>query len=145
MKRLFNFSTLLYFSILLTSSQVFAQETRLLRSPSISHDKISFVYAGDIWVANNDGSNVERITAFDGVEANPHFSPNGQSIAFTGEYDGNMDVYVVSVNGGYPKRLTWHPGVDMVTGWSNDGTKIIFSSGRKNAPYPDPDQLWDCL
>ncbi|WP_338410401.1 PDZ domain-containing protein [uncultured Flavobacterium sp.] len=143
MKKLFNFSILHYFCILLTGLQVFAQESRLLRSPSISHDKISFVYAADIWVANKDGSNVERITAFDGVEANPHFSPNGQSIAFTGEYDGNMDVYVVSVNGGDPKRLTWHPGVDKVTGWSNDGTKIIFSSGRKNAPFPNPDQLWE--
>jgi tricorn protease len=137
------FSTLLYFCILLTGSLVFAQETRLLRSPSINHDKISFVYAGDIWVASKDGSNVQRITAFDGVESNPHFSPNGQSIAFTGEYDGNMDVYVVSVKGGEPKRLTWHPGVDMVTGWSNDGMKVVFASGRKNAPYPDLDQLWE--
>ncbi len=143
MKKPIYFSTLFYFCVLMTGPQVFAQETRLLRSPTISHDKISFVYASDIWVANKDGSNVERITAFDGVEANPHFSPNGQSIAFTGEYDGNMDVYVVSVNGGEPKRLTWHPGVDMVTGWSKDGTKIIFSSGRKNAPYPDLDQLWE--
>jgi tricorn protease len=72
------FSTLLYFCILLTGPLVFAQETRLLRSPSINHDKISFVYAGDIWVAGKDGSNVQRITAFDGVESNPHFSPNGQ-------------------------------------------------------------------
>jgi tricorn protease len=96
------FSTLLYFCILLTGPLVFAQETRLLRSPSINHDKISFVYAGDIWVAGKDGSNVQRITAFDGVESNPHF-PNGQLIAFTGEYDGNMDVYVVSVDGGDPK------------------------------------------
>jgi tricorn protease len=86
----------------LTGPLVFAQETRLLRSPSINHDKISFVYAGDIWVAGKDGSNVQRITAFDGVESN-RISPNGQLIAFTGEYDGNMDVYVVSVDGGDPK------------------------------------------
>ncbi|MEO6347845.1 MAG: PDZ domain-containing protein [Aquaticitalea sp.] len=143
MNKSFIFSTLFYFCIILTGSQAIAQETRLLRSPSISHDKISVVYAGDIWVANNDGSNVKRITAFDGVEANPHFSPDGQSLAFTGEYDGNMDVYIVSISGGDPKRLTWHPGVDMVTGWSNDGSKVMFTSGRKNAPYPDPDQLWE--
>jgi Tol biopolymer transport system component len=62
--------------------------------------------------------------------SNPiRISPNGQLIAFTGEYDGNMDVYVVSVDGGDPKRLTWHP-VDMVTGWSNDGMKVVFT-GRK--------------
>ncbi len=136
-------STLLYFCILVGGPLVFAQESRLLRSPSISGAKISFVYAGDIWVANKDGSHVERITAFDGVEANPQFSPDGQSIAFNGEYDGNMDVYVVSVYGGDPKRLTWHPGTDKVTGWSPDGTEIMFTSGRKNAPYQDLDQLWE--
>ena len=102
-----------------------------------------FVYAGDIWLANTDGSNVTRITAFEGVEADPQFSPNGEFLAFTGEYDGNTDVFVVSVNGGEPKRLTWHPGADLVRGWSPDGTKVIFASGRKNAPYAYPDQLWE--
>ena len=110
MKKSIRLSVCLCVVFLMTASQVVAQETRLLRSPSINGDKISFVYAGDIWVANKDGSDVERITAFEGAKANPHFSPNGQSIAFTGAYDGNMDVYVVPVSGGDPKRLTWHPG-----------------------------------
>jgi tricorn protease len=62
----------------------------IIKSPSINHDKISFVYAGDIWVAGKDGSNVQRITA---LVSNPiRISPNGQLIAFTGEYDGNMDI-----------------------------------------------------
>jgi tricorn protease len=135
-----------FFSIsllaLLINMSVVAQETRLLRNPAISKEKISFVYAGDIWVANLDGSNVKRITAFEGVEADPHFSPGGESIAFTGEYDGNTDVYVVPTNGGEPKRLTWHPAADLVRGWSPHGAEVIFASGRVRTPYPLPDQLW---
>jgi tricorn protease len=111
----------------LTGPLVFAQETRLLRSPSINHDKISFVYAGDIWVAGRMALMFKESQL---LMNRIRISPNGQLIAFTGEYDGNMDVYVVSVDGGDPKRLTWHPGVD-ITGWSNDGMKVVFTSGRK--------------
>jgi len=127
---------------LLLNTLAIAQDTRLLRDPAISKEKISFVYAGDIWVANLDGSDVKRITAFEGVEADPHFSPDGKQIAFTGQYDGNTDVYVVSNDGGEPLRLTWHPAADMVRGWSPDGAEIYFASGRVRTPYPDPDQLW---
>jgi len=130
---------LLAFSII---QPILAQETRLLRNPDISQEKITFVYAGDIWLANTDGSEVKRITAFEGVESDPHFSPDGQSIAFTGQYDGNTDVYVVPVKGGEPKRLTWHPGADLVRGWSPNGAHVIFASGRTRVPYPYPDQLW---
>jgi len=131
--------SLLTFSFIIPT---IAQDTRLVRDPAISQDKIAFVYAGDIWVAGLDGSNVKRITTFDGVEADPHFSPDGTFLAFTGQYDGNTDVYVVSINGGEPKRLTWHPSADLVRGWSPDGSEIYFASGRARVPYPDPDQLW---
>ncbi|TSA35812.1 MAG: hypothetical protein D4R64_09030, partial [Porphyromonadaceae bacterium] len=70
-----------------------SQETRLLRNPAISRDHIAFVYAGDIWIANIDGSDPSRLTTFPGVETDPNFSPDGKSIAFTAEYDGNTDVY----------------------------------------------------
>ncbi|MCB0471851.1 MAG: PD40 domain-containing protein, partial [Flavobacteriaceae bacterium] len=119
-----------------------AQDTRLLRNPSISHGKIAFLYAGDIWLSDLDGSHVKRITAYEGVEFNPRFSPDGKTIAFTGDYDGNMDVYTVPVTGGDPVRLTWHPGPDMVVDWTPDGKSILFASGRTRAPYADMDQLW---
>lgn len=96
----------LLISILCSSRPLSAQGTRLLRNPAISAENIAFAYAGDIWLANLDGSNVKRITAFNGVELNPRFSPDGKTIAFTGEYDGNYDVYTVPVTGGDPKRLT---------------------------------------
>lgn len=128
--------------MILQINTIHAQDTRLVRDPSISNDKISFVYAGDIWVADINGANVKRITAFEGVEADPHFSPDGNYIAFTAQYDGNTDVYIVSSNGGEPKRLTWHPTADMVRGWTPDGKEIYFASGRVQVPYDDPDQLW---
>ena len=128
--------------LLMISLPAKAQDTRLLRNPAISHGKIAFLYAGDIWLSDLDGSHVKRITAYEGVEYNPKLSPDGKSIAFTGDYDGNVDVYTVPVEGGDPVRLTWHPGPDMVVDWTPDGKNILFTSGRTRVPYDDMDQLW---
>ena len=103
-------------------------ETQLLREPALSRDRLAFSYAGDIWTANRDGSNPQRLTVGAGVETNPHFSPDGQLIAYTGDYDRNADVYVVGVGGGQPRRLTWHPSADVVRDWTPDGKSILFSS-----------------
>jgi tricorn protease len=107
------------------------QETLLLRSPSLSQDKIAFAYAGDIWLAGRDGANPRRITVNPDVEAEPMLSPDGKWIAFTGNYDGSTDVYLVSVNGGIPRRITYHPGSDIVRGWHGND-KILFSSSRES-------------
>lgn len=107
---------------------VIAQETLLLRSPSVSNDKIAFAYASDIWVAEKDGSHPVRLTVNRDVEFEPSISPDGKWVAFSGNYDGNIDVYIVSTAGGTPKRLTWHPGQEIVRGWS--GNKIVFASSR---------------
>lgn len=115
--------------LLLMTSTTFAQETLLLRNPSVSKDHISFVYGGDVWLANRDGSQARRLTVNPGVELNPVFSPNGKQIAFTGNYDGNTDVYTISIHGGEPKRLTYHPAADVVRGWLND-TEVYFTSTR---------------
>jgi len=103
------------------------QETLLLRSPSISQHHISFVYGGDIWVASRDGSNPHRLTINPDVEQNPIFSPDGKQIAFTGNYDGNTDVYVIPVEGGEPKRITYHPSADLIRGWINND-ELYFTS-----------------
>ena len=84
--------------------------TRLLRSPTVSATQIAFAYANNIWVVERAGGLARRLTSFQGQTTNPHFSPDGQWIAFSGEYAGNTDVYVVPAEGGEPKRLTWHPG-----------------------------------
>ncbi|MFD1164098.1 PDZ domain-containing protein [Sphingobacterium daejeonense] len=107
-----------------------AEETLLLRNPSISQNHISFVYGGDIWIADKNGQNPRRLTVNPAVEQNPIFSPDGSKIAFTGNYDGNTDVYVISIQGGEPKRVTSHPAGDVLRGWlSND--EVYFTTQRE--------------
>jgi tricorn protease len=96
----------------------------LLQKPTLSTTLVAFVYAGDLWTVPRDGGDARRLTSGPGVETNPIFSPDGSTIAFTGEYDGNVDVYTVPAGGGVPRRLTWHPAPDTVVGWSRDGKKI---------------------
>src|SRR4029078_9900812 len=102
----------------------------LLQKPTLSRTQIAFVYAGDLWTVPREGGDAQRLTSGAGTETNPIFSPDGSTIAFTGEYDGNVDVYTVPATGGVPKRLTWHPAPDTALGWSPDGKKILFSSNR---------------
>src|SRR5262245_44328338 len=92
--------------------------TRLLRSPTVSTTQIAFTYANNIWVVPRAGGLARRVTSFQGTTVNPKFSPDGASIAFSAEYGGNLDVYVVRAEGGEPRRLTWHPGADTVQGWT---------------------------
>jgi tricorn protease len=105
-------------------------DTRMLSQAAVSGKHIAFVYGDDLWIANHDGSSVRRLTSDIGLESNPVFSPDGQTIAFSAQYDGNTDVFTVSVEGGAPKRLTWHPGVDIVRGFTPDGKAVVFSSAR---------------
>ncbi len=105
-------------------------DTRMLSQPAISSDQIAFIYAEDLWVANTDGTQPRRLTVDEGVESSPVFSPDGQWIAFSAEYDGNRDVFIVSADGGIPVRLTWHPGADIVRGFTPDGKNVLFISQR---------------
>lgn len=100
----------------------------LLRFPTISKTQIVFNYANHLWIVSRDGGEAQRLTSGDGEEVFPHFSPDGTMVAFTGEYDGNRDVYVVPATGGVPKRLTFHPGDDDVLGWTPDGKRVLYSS-----------------
>jgi tricorn protease len=106
---------------------------RLLQQPAISHGLIAFSYAGDIWTVPQAGGKATRLTTGIGVERAPIFSPDGQTLAFTGDYDGNTDVYTVPVGGGVPHRVTYHPAADEAVGWSPDGRRIIFRSSRDAA------------
>lgn len=115
---------------LAAAQSVDINDTRLLAQPAISKTHVAFIYAGDLWVADLDGKDVRRLTADEGAEANPSFSPDGTLIAFTAQYDGNFDVYVVPVTGGVPARLTWHPGADIVQGFTPDGSAVLFTSAR---------------
>ncbi|ETN94638.1 S41 family peptidase [Zhouia amylolytica] len=129
-----NFSSFLVLGLLLigvTAQSQNVNDTRLLNSPAISNDQIAFVYAEDLWIADKDGSNPKRLTIDEGRESNPVFSPDGSMIAFSAEYDGNTDVFVIPSTGGVPKRLTWHPSWDIVRGFTPDGA-VLFNSRRTN-------------
>jgi len=102
----------------------------LLQRPALSQTRIVFVFAGDLWSVPRVGGEAERLTSSPGSETNPLFSPDGSEIAFTGEYDGNMDVFVIPAAGGVPRRLTWHPASDIALGWAPDGKRVLFTSGR---------------
>ncbi len=116
--------------------------TRLLRTPTVSATQIAFAYAQNIWVVPRAGGMARRVTSFQGQTSNPHFSPDGKWIAFSGEYAGNLDVYVVAADGGEPKRLTWHPGADLVQGWTADGRAIMFSSTRATWSPSGAPRFW---
>ncbi len=112
---------------------LWSQGTQLLRQPTISDTEIVFVYANDLWKVNRSGENAIRLTTNEGSESSPHFSTDGKWIAFSAQYDGNTDVYVIPAEGGSPKRLSFHPRPDVVQGWTPDG-KVIFRSDRDRYP-----------
>ncbi len=113
----------------------------LLRFPTVSKTQIAFNYAGDLWVVSRDGGEARHLTSGMGTEALPYFSPDGSMIAFTGEYEGNLDVYVVPATGGVPRRLTYHPAEEYVAGWSPDGKKVLFNSWANSFMHFE-DQLY---
>src|SRR5262245_40501736 len=105
------------------------------RYPSIAGAVVFFASEGDLWKVWASGGVAQRLTAYEGEEKFPHLSPDARLIAFTAQYDGNDDVYVMSVEGGEPVRLTYHPGADQVIGWTADG-KVLFRS-RRDHPHND--------
>jgi tricorn protease len=100
----------------------------LMRHPTLSKTTIVFQYAGDLWSVARAGGEAHRLTSAPGVESNATFSPDGTMVAFSGQYDGNTDVFVVPAEGGVPKRLTAHPDPDEVLGWTPDSKSVVFSS-----------------
>ncbi|MFW5947449.1 MAG: S41 family peptidase, partial [Gemmatimonadota bacterium] len=115
-------------------------QTKLLRFPDIHGDRVVFTYAGDLWTAPADGGTATRLTTHPGLELFARFSPDGRWIAFTGQYDGDEQVYVIPADGGVPRQLTYYPaegplpprwGYDnQVYGWTPDGSAVLFRSLR---------------
>jgi len=126
--------SLLVLTLLVSAVAGFAQtdSPTLLQKPTVNRTHIVFVYAGDLWIVSREGGDAKRLTTGVGTETDPVFSPDGSMIAFTGQYDGNTDVFTVPTSGGVPRRLTYHPGVDACAGWSNDGKRVLFASGRSS-------------
>jgi tricorn protease len=117
--------------------QAFAQ-TKLLRFPDICNDRVVFTYGGDLWTVSAQGGTAIRLTAGPGLQQSAKFSPDCSQIAFTGEYSGETQVYVMPANGGVPTQLTYYPSLgalpqrwgfdNQVYGWTPDGARILFRS-----------------
>ncbi len=120
--------------LLFVAGSLFAQETRLLRQPTLSGNKVAFTFGADVWVTNLENNITTRLTSTGAVESNPVFSPDGKTIAFSSNRSGTNAVYTVPVKGGTPTRLTWYPAGATVCGWSTDGEQVLFASPRETAP-----------
>ena len=124
--------SLLAVSLLLISAFSASAQTLLLQHPTVNHSQVVFAYADDLWSVPRTGGTATRLTSGAGLETGPIFSPDGKQIAFTADYDGNLDVYVMAAEGGQPRRLTWHPGPDRAVGWTPDSKRVLFTSNRDN-------------
>lgn len=124
-----------YILLLLTAipALLLAQGTKLLRQPTIHGNDVVFIYANDLWKSSINGGDAVRLTSDTGYELSPHYSNDGSMIAFSAQYDGNFDVFVIPAAGGTPKRLTYHPASDFVQGWTPEG-KVLFRSDREGKP-----------
>lgn len=122
-------SILPFLLLALSIGQLPAQtEARLFRMPDVSATQIAFVYGDDIWIAPKQGGTAVKLSSPDGSEMFPRFSPDGRTIAFTGNYDGNPDIYTLPVNGGIPRRITHHGMADVLQDWFSDGRHLLYSS-----------------
>ena len=128
---------------LLFAGLALAQNTArhlLLQTPTLSATRIAFAYGGDIWIVSREGGTAQRLVTGTDLLSSPIFSPDGSMVAYSGNYSGNTDVYVVPSAGGEPRRLTYHPGPDVAVGWTPDGKSILFRSRRFS--HSDPDHLF---
>jgi tricorn protease len=121
------FATVLF---LITAVSAFGREARLVRYPHYYNGRVVFTYLGDIWTADENGQNIQRLTVNRARDVYGRFSPDGKWIAFSSDRNGNLDVYVIPATGGAPKQLTSHSADDTVLGWAADSRSVLFSSNR---------------
>ena len=135
--------TLIALFVLTTLTTAAHADVKLLRHPTHSKNRVAFSYLGDLWISSDTGQNPTRLTDNKARDIYPRFSPDGGSIAFSSNRDGNYDVYVIPATGGKPKQLTFHTADDNVVGWSPDGRKILFSSTRGKGAFPTVATLFE--
>jgi len=121
---------LLFFVLSAITTVTFGREARLVRYPHYLDGRVTFSYLGDVWTANEDGKNVQRMTVNRARDVYPRFSPDGKWIAFSSDRNGNLDVFIIPSSGGTVKQLTSHSADDTVLNWTPDSRAILFSSNR---------------
>jgi len=114
-------------------SNIYAQvNARMLQYPDVSATHITFTYGGDVWIVAKEGGTAYKLTSAKGTELLARFSPDGKRIAFSGNYNGNVDVYVMPSLGGMPTRITHHGMGDRLLDWYPDGNSLLFASSRES-------------
>lgn len=131
-------------ALLLLAGRAPAGEARLLRFPTTHSDTVVFTYAGNLYSVPAAGGTARRLTSHDGYEMFARFSPDGKQLAFTGQYDGNTEVYLMPAEGGIPRRLTYTATLrrddvadrmgpnNIVLGWKHDGKHVLFRSRMRS-------------
>jgi len=114
----------------------FGREAKLTRYPNYYQGRVAFSFMGDIWTADENGANVQRLTVHSARDIYPRFSPDGKWIAFSSDRNGNLDVFIIPARGGEAKQLTWHSADDNVLGWTPDSRGVLFSSQRNEDFMP---------
>ena len=135
--RIFASASVSFIASLFLCASAWSAAPLLLRNPSLGQDRIAFLYAGDVWTVARQGGDARRLTSNGSVSAGPYFSPDSAQIAYSIRENGLTDVYVVNSEGGVPRRLTWEPTGNIVTGWTPDGKNVLFTSGHASkSVYP---------
>jgi len=136
--------SLILFAVIFYLTTMAQEEARLLRFPAINGDNVVFSYAGDLYTVSAEGGTARRLTSHDGYEVFPRFSPDGNTIAFTAQYDGNTEVFTIPSEGGIPKRVTYTATLgrddisdrmgpnNIVMAWTPDGEKIVYRSRKQS-------------
>src|SRR5437868_4218907 len=127
MRKLYTLGLFFLFSLLPIA---IAGQAKLVRYPHYHDGRVVFSYLGDIWTANENGQNIQRLTVNRARDVYPRFSPDGKWIAFSSDRNGNLDVYIIPSAGGTVKQLTFNSADDSVLGWTPDGSSVLFSSSR---------------
>jgi tricorn protease len=145
MKSIKHIVSALILATVLSVSLSATDDARLLRFPDINNDLTAFVYAGDIWTVNSNGGEARRLTSHEGLELFPKISPDGKLIAFSGEYSGSRQIFVMPSTGGVPRQLTWYNSVGVmpprggwdhvVLDWTPDSKQILIRANR--TPYSE--------
>jgi tricorn protease len=104
----------------------------MFRQPALSDSHLAFIHAGDLWTVPKNGGLATHLTSAKGEESNPRFSPDGNTIAFTANYEGSDDVYTIPAHGGAPQRVTFHGGADRLLSWFPNGQSLLFASKRES-------------
>lgn len=111
----------------------FAQvSARMFRTPDVSKTQIVFSYGGDLWIVNKEGGTAAKLSSPSGAEGFPRFSPDGSKVAFSGNYDGNTDIYVIPSLGGIPTRISYHGMADRLIDWYPSGNQLLYASSRES-------------